>query len=48
MNKQQKEHDLFQTTACPDCNGVGEIELDTEHEEWKDCENCNGTSGGSN
>ena len=41
--KQQLLPDLFKITACPDCNGAGEIELDTEHEEWKDCETCNST-----
>jgi hypothetical protein len=35
--------DLFKITECPDCNGVGEIELDTDQEEWKDCETCNRT-----
>ena len=39
----KEEQDIFKTTTCPDCNGTGEIELNTDHEEWKDCETCNRT-----
>ena len=39
----KEEQDIFKTTTCPDCNGTGEIELNTDHEEWKDCETCNST-----
>jgi hypothetical protein len=32
----KEEQDLFKTTACPDCNGTGEIEDD----EWTFCNVC--------
>ena len=42
-NTNKEEQDIFKTTTCPDCNGTGEIQLNTDHEEWKDCETCNST-----
>jgi hypothetical protein len=31
----QQRQDIFKTTTCPDCNGTGEIQLDTDHKNGK-------------
>ena len=40
---QPYDEDDFQDSECPECEGIGEILVDDDSDEWIECEKCKGT-----